>query len=83
MKAKVIQIGNSKGIRLPKSLLEETGIDGEVLLKASKDSIVIRRVRNIRQGWSEVFRQMSDLEDDRMLEMPESSSWDEAEWEWK
>jgi len=51
IKVKIIRIGNSKGIRLSKSLTEQYNMTDEVLLKAKKDSIVIRPVENPREGW--------------------------------
>ena len=83
MRAKLVQIGNSRGIRLPKHLLERTGINGEVELEAEKDSIVIRASTGARKGWEKAFQAMAAHGDDDFLEGPVSSEWDETEWEWK
>ena len=85
MKAKIIKIGNSRGIRLPKAILHQLGIHDEVDLEVERDRIVIKPIRRIRNGWSEAFRKMSVKTDDRLLDEEATlfqSSWDEEEWTW-
>jgi len=84
MKAKIIRIGNSRGVRIPKGLLEEAGLEDEVVLEATGDSIVIRPLRTPREGWAESFREMAERGDDKMLDgfQNQLSSWDEEEWQW-
>ena len=53
MKGKLAQIGNSRGVRLPKPLLEEAGLTGEVEIRAREGAIVIERVGRPRAGWAE------------------------------
>ena len=84
MKAKIIKIGNSKGIRLPKALLKEVGLGEEVLLEASKGSIVLRPASVPRSGWEQAFEEMARNSDDKLLDTEVSTStWDKEEWEWK
>ena len=85
MKAKIITIGNSQGIRIPKPLLEESGIKGEVEVTVEDTSIVIRPVRKPRAGWDAAFAKMSERGDDALLDgdAPSLSSWDEQEWQWE
>jgi antitoxin MazE len=68
MRTKIIKIGNSRGIRIPKVLLELTRIGDEVELEAQKDRIIIRPVSYPRQGWDEAFRAMAERGDDRLLD---------------
>lgn len=83
MKTRIVRIGNSKGVRIPKPLLDQAGLEGEVDIQARRDSLVIRGTRKPRQGWSKAFRKMSQQGDDRLMEdVPNLSSWDEDEWEW-
>lgn len=84
MRAQIVQIGNSQGIRLPKALLEQTGLSGEVELKARDNEIVIRPLRKPREGWDEAFRAMAQNGDDQLLDAEAISltQWDESEWEW-
>lgn len=68
-----------------KSLLEETGLTGEVEICALDQSLVIRSVRKPRDGWAAAFQQMAKRGDDALLDdaVPSLSQWDEEEWEWR
>lgn len=82
MKAQIIQIGNSQGIRIPKTLLEETKITGEVELEACPDGILIRNIRKPRGDWNERFKQIADVDDDQTAASPVDSKFDGKEWQW-
>jgi antitoxin MazE len=84
IKVKIIRIGNSKGIRLSKSLIEQYDMKDEVLLEAKKNSIVIRPVKNPRASWEKSFEKMRLREDDALLDdvAELESEWDKKEWQW-
>ena len=84
MRVRVVKIGNSQGIRIPKTLLEQTGIIDDVELDVEKDKIVIRPVLNPRAEWDKAFETMADSGDDTLVNGIEniSHSWDEEEWQW-
>ncbi len=84
MRARVIKIGNSRGLRIPKPILEQTGIRKEVEIEVEKNRIVIRPVHEVRQGWDEAFRTMGEKGDDELIigDNEISHSWDEEEWQW-
>jgi len=67
MKARIIQIGNSRGVRIPKKLLEQAHLTDEVQIEARAGEIVIRS-RRPREGWEEAFRDMAARGDDRLLD---------------
>lgn len=81
MKAQIIQIGNSQGIRIPKLLLEESKVSGEVELELHKDGILIKSTRSPRHGWEESFRVMADNDDGDVLSGA-ANSFDRKEWQW-
>ena len=83
MKIKIIDIGNSKGIRLPKSLLEQLGLEDEVQLEATKNSLIIRPSHAARFNWAKSFHDMAKSGDDKLLDDYTPTSWDNEEWEWK
>jgi antitoxin MazE len=83
IKAQIIKIGNSKGLRLPKTLLELSGIQKEVELLERDGEIVIRPVKSVREGWAASFQEMARSGDDALLDEERPSKWDETEWEWK
>ncbi|WP_209332094.1 AbrB/MazE/SpoVT family DNA-binding domain-containing protein [Lunatimonas salinarum] len=67
MDVSVIQIGNSKGIRLSKSLLERYNIKDTVELILEKGHIVIKPKGNPREGWEAAFKKMHESGDDKAL----------------
>ena len=91
MTSKLIQIGNSKGVRLPKALIEQAGLKGEVTLRVQGQSIVIepkRKPKHPREGWEEQIKaeiakhgnELTD-EDREWLDAPLSEEADkELEW---
>jgi len=84
MKARIVRVGNSHGIRIPKPILEATGLTDEVELEVSEGRLGIRPVRGVREGWEASFAAMGEAGDDCLLdaEAVTLSSWDEEEWEW-
>jgi len=78
MKARIIRIGNSRGVRIPKTLLEQAHLTGEVQIEARADEIIIRS-RRPREGWEEAFRDMAARSDDRLLDKARATSFDESE----
>jgi antitoxin MazE len=84
MRARIVKIGNSQGIRIPKPLLEQTGIMDDVELEVEQNQIIIRPVQNPRAGWDDAFKAMADRGDDTIMDEAENilHSWDEDEWQW-
>lgn len=82
MRARVIKIGNSQGLRIPKPILEQTGIRDDVEIEVEKNQIIIRPVRNVREGWDDAFRAMGEAGDDAPIVDDHSHAWDEEEWQW-
>ena len=84
MRARVVKIGNSQGVRIPKPILEQTGIKEDVELEVDKNQIIIRPVSNPRVGWDFAFKTMATKDDDGLIPGTEniSHSWDEEEWQW-
>jgi antitoxin MazE len=84
MKTKIVRIGNSRGLRIPKPLLEQTGLKGDVEIRVEDQSLVISPLRDPRSDWGEAFEAMAVRGDDRLLDEDwVSTEWDELEWEWK
>lgn len=82
MKTRLIRIGNSQGIRIPRPLLEQAGLEGELEIRAEAKSLVIQSAKKPREGWAESFEKMAQQGDDILDDVPGQSSWDEANWEW-
>ena len=82
-RTRIISIGTSQGIRIPKLLLEQSGLQEEVELKVEENRIVIQAVSHPRRGWDEAFFAMAQQGDDVLFDSdPVESRWDEAMWKW-
>lgn len=82
MKAQIIQIGNSQGIRIPKMMLEETGLAGEVELAVHPDGLLIRSVQKPRGTWDAEFKAIADADDDQPLGAMPATQFEAKEWKW-
>jgi antitoxin MazE len=84
MKTFLIQIGNSKGIRIPKSLIEQYQLTGEIKLIPSNDGLLISSASKPRKGWEELFKNsvsdQKDLDDFTLRAI--SNKFDNEEWSW-
>ena len=82
VRARIVSIGNSQGVRIPKLLLEQTGIEGEVALEVQNDKIIIHALRDVRKGWDQAFATMAKEGDDALLDDVVENDWDAQEWAW-
>lgn len=84
MRTRIIKIGNSQGVRIPKLLLEQAGLGEEVELLVQDSQVLIRGMGKPRRGWEEAFRAMAQHEDERLVDddLTGRTRWDEEEWEW-
>jgi len=83
IKTRIVKIGNSQGIRIPKLLLDQTNLREEVELEVQDNHIIIRDAHSPRAGWEDSFKQMAANNDDRLLDdSTRFTDWDEDEWEW-
>jgi antitoxin MazE len=67
---------------LPKILIEEAQLEDEVELEAEPGRIVIRRGSPPRAGWAAAARKMRERDEDRLLDPPTTTKFDEKEWKW-
>jgi len=82
MKAKLVQIGNSRGIRLPKPIIEEAQLNDEVDIHVKEGAIVITSIRMPRSGWAVSAKKLHDQEQGKLLDSNTPTDFDEKEWEW-
>ena len=82
MKGRIVRVGNSRGIRIPKPLLDQSGLADEVVLHAEPGRIVIESAARPRAGWAEAARAMAARGDDALLDPPTATRFDDEEWEW-
>lgn len=82
MRARLVRIGNSRGVRLPKPVIEEAGLSEEVEIRVRAGTVVITSVAEPRAGWSDAARRLHESGEDRLIDQPTPTRFDEEEWEW-
>ena len=84
MKTQLVKIGNSQGIRIPRALIDQVGLSGQLELEALPGQLVIRPIHTGREGWADEFAAMAQSGDDKLLDgaAPLSTAWDDDEWTW-
>lgn len=83
MKARLIRIGNSRGVRLPKPVIEEAGLKEHVQLQVRGGAVVISSSLTPRAGWAEAARRMRELGEGGLLDRPTPTRFDAEEWRWR
>ena len=83
MKIPLVRIGNSRGVRIPKAVIEQCGLGDEVEMTVRDRTLVIAPADGGRRGWDEAFKAMAAAGDDKPL-LPDAldADADEAEWTW-
>jgi antitoxin MazE len=82
MKVNIVSIGNSKGIRIPKSILDQCNFNREAELEVQNNKLVIKPVkRKVREGWGKSFKLMHERKED-VLAVNDSLDLEMENWEW-
>ncbi len=79
--ARLVQIGNSRGVRIPKPLIEEAGLTDEVELEVQGGTIVVRPLEGTRAGWAEAAARLA-AEGEGLLDAETPTRFDGEEWTW-
>lgn len=82
LRVRIIKIGNSQGIRIPKVWLEQLHLGAEVEMTVQPKQIIIRPAHQPRHNWDEQFQAMAACGDDQLLDKVMPTRWDKEEWEW-
>lgn len=83
IKTRIVRIGNSRGFRVPKVLLDQAQLPDEVELRAEPGRLVVQATRRPRTGWAEAARAMADQGHDALLDEPTATHFDREEREWR
>jgi antitoxin MazE len=81
-RTRIVRIGNSQGIRVPRALLEQAELPEEVELHAHPGRLIVRAARRPRTGWAEAARAMRAREHDALLDPSTSTRFDREDWSW-
>ena len=83
MITKLAQIGNSKGIRIPKSIMQLLKLKGSVELEVRGEELIVKALtEKPRKNWAKSFEKMHKNKDDQLI-IPDSLDLDNQDWEWK
>ena len=82
-RARIIRIGNSRGLRIPKALLDQAQLPDEVQLRAEPGRLIVRAARRPRAGWAEAAKALHAHSGDVLLDEPTPTRFDRDEWRWR
>ena len=82
MKTNLVRIGNSKGVRIPKKIIEECGLGDEVDLRVRGKAVIITPARKLREGWAESCKAMHAAGDDKPVWPDYMSAEADEDWTW-
>jgi antitoxin MazE len=81
MKIDIIKIGNSQGVRIPKTIMKQCGFGESVEIEIKDGNLILKPIK-IRTGWAESFKLMAAREDDELLIDDAIPTEYDEEWEW-
>jgi antitoxin MazE len=82
IRARVVRIGNSRGIPIPKVWFDQFNVGDDVELAIYDDALVVRRVHVPRENWAAAFKAMATRKEDAILDWQTPTDWDRGEWRW-
>jgi len=82
MKTRLVRIGNSRGVRLPKPLIEEAGLKDDVEIVVQEGRILISPITTHRAGWADAARDLREKGGDELLDPLTPTRFDEEDWQW-
>ena len=82
MRTELIRIGNSRGVRIPKPLIEQCRLGDTVELHVERDRLIISPERTPREGWSQAFQAAIPAAGDELLLGEAHNEFDRREWKW-
>lgn len=81
MKVGIISVGNSKGIRIPKAILEQCRFNKEAEMEVQGNVLLIKPVKKVREGWDKAFQLMHERKEDSLV-INDSLDMEMENWEW-
>lgn len=81
MRVNIVSIGNSKGVRIPKAILEQCSFNNEAEIEVQNNHLIIKPIRKVREGWTDAFKKMHEQKED-MLFIDDAVDLEMPNWEW-
>ncbi len=82
MRLELTRIGNSRGIRIPKPLIEQCGLGDVVEVRVTQEGLVIAPHRPPRDGWKQAFAASHLPEREMLLDSALPNTFDGEDWKW-
>lgn len=82
MKSKLVRIGNSRGVRLPKPFIEQAGLADDVELRVREGAIIISPAHRAREGWAKAAKELRERKGGRLVDGVTPTRFDDEEWQW-
>lgn len=83
IRTRLVKIGNSQGVRIPKVVLDQLHMSDTIELEVKDNQLIVRSSKTPRANWATAFQQMAAQGDDQLLDDESgSTAWEETEWEW-
>ena len=83
MKSKLIRIGDSQGVCIPKPLIDQAGLRDDVQLRVVGTAVIVQSDSTVRSGWDVAARGIEGMNEDGMIDDPLPTDFDESEWVWE
>ena len=83
MKAKLISIGDSKGVCIPKPLIDRAGLSDDVQLRVVGTAVIVQSDSSVRSGWEDAARGIAGMNEDGIIDDSLPTEFDESEWVWE
>lgn len=83
METRLIRIGNSRGIRIPKALIEAAGLEVPLRMRIVDSGLLVERADAPRDGWAEAAQALRSRDEDGLLDDPVPTVFDDSEWKWE
>ena len=85
MKTRLVRIGNSRGVRIPKPLIAAAELGDDVEIEVRDGSIIVSKCTHARDGWAKAARTLAmtlTREQEALVDPPTSTRFDDEQWEW-
>jgi len=85
VRTRLVPIGNSRGIRIPRALIDQCGLTDEIELEPRHGQLIVRSPSSTRSGWEAAFQKMTENSDDELLDADAASrptEWERTQWKW-
>lgn len=79
---RLVPIGNSRGLRIPKPLLTQLHLEDEVTLEVQDGALIVRPAAHPRAGWEEAATLLAARGEDALLDPETPTAWEAEDWQW-